>query len=288
MFIYLNGQLVKKEDAMISPFDHGFLYGVGLFETFRIYDGHPFLLDDHLERLNHGLAVLNIKHRFIREETAEILRLLLEKNDLSNAYIRLNISAGLGEIGLQTAAFSEPNIIVFSKQLPPAGGLSDKKAVLLERKRNTPEGDERLKSHHFLNNLFAKREIGDSPELEGIFLTEDGFLAEGIVSNLFWKKGRTVYTPALSTGILNGITRQFIIELSRKNGYNIQEGHFALEAALEADEMFVTNSIQEVVGISNFEGQNYPGSEGELVQQLHRNYRQYCKSLWSRHLIGRD
>lgn len=283
MFIYLNGQIVKKEDAMISPFDHGFLYGVGLFETFRIYDGHPFLLDDHLERLNHGLEVLNIRHRFHREETNSILQALLEKNKLRNAYIRLNLSAGTGDIGLQTASYEEPNIIIFTKPLPPAGELTEKKAILLEQKRNTPEGDERLKSHHFLNNILAKREIGDSPEKEGIFLSRDGFLAEGIVSNLFWKKGNFLYTPALSTGILNGITRQFVMERAKKHSLSVQEGHYTLEQALEAEEMFVTNSIQEIVPLSSFNRHVLPGKTGEWVQRLHQDYRLFCKSLWSRH-----
>ncbi|MCL6570911.1 MAG: aminodeoxychorismate lyase [Bacillus sp. (in: Bacteria)] len=288
MFIYLNGQHIKKEDAQISPFDHGFLYGIGLFETLRIYEGHPFLLDDHLERLNQGLDTLNIKHRFYREEMNNILQTLLEINHLTNAYIRLDISAGMGEVGLQIEPYIAPTIIIFPKLLPPAGDLIEKKAVLLKLKRNTPEGVERLKSHHFMNNMLAKREIGASLETEGIFLTEAGFLAEGIVSNVFWKKGKILYTPALSTGILNGITRQFVIKLARKYGLSIEEGHFSLEHTLEAEEMFVTNSIQEIVPIITFEGHYFPGKKGELVQHLHQNYRRYCKSMWSRHCLGRD
>ena len=288
MFIYLNGQLIKKEDARISPFDHGFLYGIGLFETFRIYEGHPFLLDDHLGRLNQGLETLNIKHRFKREEMNKILQELLEINHLTNAYIRLNISAGMGEVGLRVVPYIEPTIIIFPKSLPPAGNLIEKKAVLLKLKRNTPEGVERLKSHHFMNNMLAKREIGGSTDQEGIFLTTDGFLAEGIVSNVFWKKGKILFTPTLSTGILNGITRQFVIKLARKNGLSVEEGHFSIEHAFEAEEMFVTNSIQEIVPINSFEGHQFLGNKGEFVQHLHQDYRQYCKSLWSRDCLRRD
>lgn len=205
MFIYLNGDLVRKEDAVISPFDHGFLYGMGLFETIRVYNGHPFLLDDHLQRLNNSLEVLNIKTRYTRDEILEILHPLLKINELTDAYVRLNVSAGIGEIGLQTEPYVHPNLIIFAKPLPPAKGLQEKKSVILQLKRNTPEGFERLKSHHYLNNILAKREIGDHPECEGIFLTEDGYLAEGIVSNLFWIKDQKLYTPALETGILDGI-----------------------------------------------------------------------------------
>ncbi|WP_413301758.1 aminodeoxychorismate lyase [Bacillus sp. 1P10SD] len=288
MLLYLNGQFISKEEAKISPFDHGFLYGLGLFETFRVYDGHPFLLDDHVERLNKGLAELSIEQKYTREQINKILQELLERNRLTNAYIRLNVSAGLGEVGLQVEPYLQPNLIIFPKRLSPGGELIEKKAVLLKLKRNSPEGNQRLKSHHYLNNVLAKREIGDFPDVEGIFLDEHGYLAEGIVSNLFWIKGNVLYTPSLHTGILNGITRQFVIQLGWKNNLQIQEGLYSIKEVLEADEMFVTNSIQEIVPITSFEGRNFPGKEGQWVQQFHQDYRQYCKNLWSRHSVGRE
>ncbi|MCM3114202.1 aminodeoxychorismate lyase [Neobacillus sp. MER 74] len=283
MVIYINGQFLTKEEAMISPFDHGFLYGMGLFETFRVYEGHPFLLDDHLERLNQGLEVLNINYRFERNETNSILQELLKVNHLNNAYLRLNVSAGIGDIGLQVESYTNPNILFFPKPLPQAGDLTEKKAVLLELKRNSPEGNERLKSHHFMNNILAKREIGQAADTEGIFLNEKGCIAEGIVSNIFWVKGNCLYTPSVQTGILNGITRQFVSELAKKHYLSVEEGLYSLEHSLEADEMFVTNSIQEIVPISTLEGHEFPGKRGQIVQLLHREYRHYCKSLWSRH-----
>lgn len=282
MMIYLNGQYLNKEEAKLSPFDHGFLYGMGLFETFRVYEGHPFLLDDHLERLNQGLKALNINYCFNREATNRILQELLKRNDFENAYIRLNVSAGIGEVGLQVEPYNEPNIIIFPKPLPPSGELTEKKAVLLKLKRNSPEGNERLKSHHFMNNILAKREIGDASDQEGIFLTENGFLAEGIVSNIFWKKENVIYTPSVETGILNGITRQFVINLVRNMGLIVEEGLYTLEEVLNAEEMFVTNSIQEIVPISSFDDRQLPGKRGELVKEIHQNYRHYCKGLWSR------
>jgi 4-amino-4-deoxychorismate lyase len=285
MMIYLNGQYVKKEEAAISPFDHGFLYGMGLFETFRIYEGHPFLLDDHLERLNHGLDALNINYCFNREATNSILQELLNRNDLENAYIRLNVSAGKGEVGLQVEPYNQPTIIIFPKPLPPVGDLTEKRAVLLKLKRNSPEGNERFKSHHFMNNILGKREIGDSSDQEGIFLTSNGFLAEGIVSNIFWKKGNVIYTPSVETGILNGITRQFVILLVRKMGLTVDEGLYTIKQALDAEEIFVTNSIQEIVPIGSFEDRQLPGKRGEFVNKIHLNYRHYCKSLWSRHSL---
>lgn len=284
MIIYLNGKYTNKEDAKISPFDHGFLYGIGLFETLRIYNGHPFLLDDHLKRLNHGLKELNIDYQFVKKETNNIIQRLLEKNDLKDAYIRINISAGQGEIGLQVEPYSGPTIILFIKPLEPIKELAEKTAVLLKIRRNTPEGSERFKSHHFLNNHLAKREIGNlSENHEGIFFTESGYVAEGIVSNVFWKKGDILYTPELSTGILNGITRQFVIELAKSKGISVKEGLYTEEQLLDSDELFVTNSVQEIVSISSFKGKELPGKKGSLVQQFYQEYRKHCCHLWSRY-----
>ena len=281
MYIYINGQYAKKDDVRISPFDHGFLYGLGVFETFRIYNGHPFLMDDHLERLNSGLQILNIKAAFTREEVMGILNGLLAKNRLNHAYIRLNVSAGNGEIGLQTDSYTAPNLIVFSKPLPAPSRMGEKQAVLLELKRNTPEGAARLKSHHYLNNVLAKREIGSASDTEGVFLTKDGFLSEGIVSNIFWYKNGTLFTPDVDTGILDGITRRFIIMLARKAGLEVREGFFKLVEAEAAEEIFFTNSIQEIVPVTTFCGKNYPGKEGQLVKALHRHYEAHRETLWS-------
>lgn len=117
MLIYVNGQYVKSSEARISPYDHGYLYGLGVFETFRIYNGHPFLLDDHYDRLIDALDTLQIKWTMTKDEVLLILKNLLIKNKLENAYVRFNVSAGIDEIGLQTEMYEEPSVIVFIKPL---------------------------------------------------------------------------------------------------------------------------------------------------------------------------
>ncbi|MFD2444285.1 aminodeoxychorismate lyase [Bacillus sp. CGMCC 1.16607] len=287
MFIYMNGKIVSKEEAFVSAFDHGFLYGVGLFETFRVYDGHPFLLEDHLQRLNQGLNELCIERNFSKEEVEKVLSLLLGENGYKDAYIRLNVSAGIGELGLSAEPYQEPNIIMYSKPLPKAGkDIQEKKAQLLAIRRNTPEGNYRLKSHHFLNNILAKREIGSALDIEGIFLTANGELAEGVVSNLFWIKKGKIYTPSLETGILNGITRQFVMKLGEQIGFEVDEGFYRPEELNDADEIFITNSIQELVGICQWNHRNFPGKEGEVTRLLHNHYRHYCFNMYSRNDIG--
>lgn len=280
----MNGEIVRKEEAIVSPFDHGFLYGVGLFETFRIYDGFAFLLKDHLERLQKGLADLQIEKSFHIGKVKDDLTLLLEKNGYQNAYVRFNVSAGIGELGLTTDPFSKPNVIIFVKPLASAtNDIFEKKAKLLNLRRNTPEGSYRLKSHHFLNNIFAKRELGNSTDVEGVFLTENGHLAEGVVSNLFWVKNDTIYTPTVDTGILNGITRQFVIKLAEHHGFMVSEGYYKPEALNDADEIFITNSIQELVAISEWNGLSYPGAQGKMTQFLSKQYQSLRTKLESRY-----
>ncbi|MCC3359093.1 aminodeoxychorismate lyase [Bacillus sp. REN16] len=283
MYLYLNGEIVTRENARISPFDHGFLYGMGVFETFRIYDGHPFLLDDHLVRLQDGLNELKIKKSVDRAQVMEIINNLLSANGLKQAYVRLNVSAGTGDVGLPTGEYEVPTVLVFMKDIPAV--LEEKQANFLQTARNTPEGDIRLKSHHFLNNIYGKREIGNNPNVEGIFLTKEGYLAEGITSNLFWVTGDRLFTPAVQTGILNGVTRNFVIQLAKSIGLNVQEGFYHAEDLLGSDEAFITNSIQEIVPLTDIENHTLRGKKGPVTKKLQYIYSKYRKNLWSKNEI---
>lgn len=274
MYAYINGEIVRNEEVRISPFDHGFLYGIGVFETFRTYSGKPFLLDEHIKRLNSSLRDINISFELTTAEAEDILFSLKKANGWEDAYVRLNVSAGEGEIGLQTAPYVKPNVIVFQKELKPAGPIAEKQAVWLRTRRNSPEGEYRLKSHHYLNSMFGKREAGADPAIEGLFLTEAGFVAEGVVSNVFWIKNNTLYTPAIETGILNGITRQFVIKTAHRAGLQVEEGLYLPHHVQMADEVFVTNSIQEIVPLSRIGDNLFPGVRGAAVTKLFKQYRE--------------
>jgi 4-amino-4-deoxychorismate lyase len=282
VYVYMNGEILHKDEVRISPFDHGFLYGMGLFETMRTYDGHVFLLEDHLERLQKGMNTLNIKLDLDEVNVPAVVAELSEKNKLRNSYLRLNISAGEGEIGLRTAPYHAPNILLLQKELPVMNPLREKEAVLLKLARNTPETSSRLKSHHYFNNIAAKREIGDDAGKEGLFLTRDGYIAEGITSNIFWVSRGRLYTPALETGILNGITREYIIELAKKSGIAVEEGVYEPEHLLEANEAFFTNSVQEIIPINSFSGKPYPGGSGSFIKELYTHYERDSKVLFSK------
>ncbi|MFB5663780.1 aminodeoxychorismate lyase [Alteribacillus sp. HJP-4] len=283
MYVNINGEIKKAGDARLSVFEHGFMYGLGLFETFRIYEGHPFLLDDHFRRLESGLEELNIMWSYDRGLVLKELRELMRANGWTNAYVRYNVSAGPGELGLTVEKYTQPTVIIYMKPLPePAGREAVKKARLLQVKRNTPETNVRLKSHHYLNSIMGKREIGADPDTEGLFLTSGGFLAEGVVSNLFWVKNKTLFTPSLDTGILPGITRALIIRLAVLQGWTVREGLFSPDALFDAEEAFVTNSIQEIVRLSSVDDKTWEGTmHDSAAAQLLKKYRQYRTKLFS-------
>jgi 4-amino-4-deoxychorismate lyase len=279
MYIYLNGSIVHQSEAVISPFDHGYLYGLGVFETFRTYGGRPFLLRDHLARMRKGLEALKIAADIQEENIRQVVSELLNKNGWKDAYCRLNVSGGPGGIGLQTDPYENGTMILFQKELPTSGPLREKEGVLLRLRRSTPETDMRLKSHHYLNNLAAKREIGPSPEKEGIFLTGDGYLCEGITSNIFWIKQGEIHTPSIETGLLNGITRQFILALAQKLNIPVKQGLYRVCDLETASEIFFTNSVQEIVPVSRVGNRTFAGSTGLYVRKLHEHYQEYVMYL---------
>ncbi|AJY74965.1 aminotransferase class IV [Paenibacillus beijingensis] len=257
MKIGYNGSVVEAGDAKVSVYDHGFLYGIGLFETFRTYGGAPYLLERHLQRLAEGCRQLGIRWfadpAAIRRHLAE----LMSAHDLSEAYVRLTVSAGDEGLGLPAGDYIRPLQLLMVKPLPaPSAGLyrEGRELSLLGTRRNSPEGGVRLKSLHFMNNVIAKRELlqsGAPAGAEGLMLTGEGWLAEGIVSNLFFAAGGVVKTPAVKeTGILPGITRRRVLELAEAEGFPVEEGLYRWDELLAADEIWVTNSVQELVPVT--------------------------------------
>ncbi|KJD45728.1 aminotransferase class IV [Paenibacillus terrae] len=259
-YIGVNGVLTEAADAVIHVSDHGFLYGMGLFETFRTYKGVPFLLDRHLHRLAEGCQMLGIPFQPDKNQLTAHIHSLMAANGLNEAYIRYTVSAGEEVLGLPSGDYTRPNHILFAKPLPAThieavGTTAISALQLLRTPRNTPEGEIRLKSLHYMNNILAKRELQQyatavQHKAEGMMLTADGFLAEGMVSNLFFVRNGTLYTPDLSTGILSGITRGLILELAQARGVRCEQGLYHWDELRLADEIFMTNSIQEIRPVS--------------------------------------
>lgn len=274
----LNGSLVQKGQAVVSVFDHGFLYGIGLFETMRTYGGVPFRLGLHLERLKAGCERLGIRYAPDEGDIRRQIGQLLAANGLREGYIRFSVSAGEGPLGLPDAEYASPATVLLAKPLPPVP--ESKPLQLLRLRRNTPEGTVREKSFHYMNNLLAKRELSAYPwaaGAEGLFLDTNGHLAEGVVSNLFFVAEGELRTPALDTGILPGITRAETIRLAREAGIPVGEGLYPPEQLWRASEIFVTNSVQELVPVSRVfdeEGRvRWSGGIGPVTRQLQAAYR---------------
>lgn len=253
-----NGELIDLKQAAIPVMDHGFLYGIGLFETFRTYQGIPSLLEHHLKRMSEGCKELGIPFTPDPDKITHLVSKLLRANELQDGYIRYTVSAGEELLGLPPGNYSMPNHIIFAKSLPEMSEdwyEKGKALQLLRIRRNTPEGSVRYKSLHYMNNILAKRELMQyeravQKQAEGLMLTQEGHLAEGMVSNLFFVKERTVYTPELSTGILPGITREAVLEVCQELNVQVNEGRFTWEQLRCADEIFMTSSIQELVPIT--------------------------------------
>lgn len=289
-YIGINFCAHRAEEAVISVRDHGFLYGMGLFETFRTYGGRPFLLNKHLDRLRRGCAGLGIPWEAEEQRLLRWIALLMDKNGLQEAYIRYTVTAGEEALGLPSGDYGEPCQVLYVKPLPtlPESLYKEGKSLqLLHHRRNTPEGEVRLKSLHYMNNILAKRELSVYPSAaqgaEGLMLTREGRIAEGIVSNIFWIRNGALYTPAVSAGILPGITREMVLELAREDGMAVEEGLYEPEALYAADEAFLTNSIQELVPVNrlwNTDGQSRmigTGTAGTITQRLLQLYRERVK-----------
>ncbi|MCM3712195.1 aminodeoxychorismate lyase [Sporosarcina luteola] len=272
MLCWMNGEFEQAEQLQISPFDHGFLYGAGFFETFRTYEGHVFLFKEHMERLRAALREYRIAMPYSDEEILEAIRGLHVRSGERDGYFRLNVSAGVHDIGLAPSEYKSPNVILFRKDLAVVPRGTEKKAVWLETERNLPESRIRHKSHNFLNNVRGRLELPSLKELEGIFLTAYGHVAEGVTSNVFWVKDGALYTPSTETGILPGLTRGFLLKLGEEAGMDIHIGLFAKSEVEQADEVFVSNSIQELVPLSTVGERSMPGATGAYYQKLHRLY----------------
>ncbi len=275
MQVYVNGSIIPAEQAAVSALDHGFLYGIGLFETVRVYRRRLFLWQDHYARLCSGLLALRFAIPWSAEELSRAIVQTVEANGLDDAYVRLSVTGGTEGVGLVPDGYPRPSLYIFAKPVPPiAEPPAPKRLVTLSIPRQTAEGLQRFKSHNYLNNALARLELGAQPDAEGLFLTHDGFLAEGIVSNLFWVRAGQLYTPALQTGILDGITRRHVLSLARQMGIACEEGLFGREELLSADEIFLTNSVMEIVPVTSVDEVSVPENYGPITRKLRAAYRQ--------------
>ncbi|WP_229725847.1 aminotransferase class IV [Calditerricola satsumensis] len=276
VIVWVDGALKPVDAVRISPLDHGFLYGAAFFETLRTYGGRPFLLADHLARLRRGLEAAGIRWRLEEKAIARAVAEVLEANGLADGVVRLTVTAGEGPPVLTAAPYAKPMTLLFARPLPPALAAWQERGrplVTVALPRNGPEGRERYKAHSFLNNLLARRELGDR-DAEGLMRTADGRVAEGIVSNVFFVRGDELVTPALTAGILPGVTRRLVLALAPQAGLTPVERDVWPEELAEADEVFLTNAVQELVPVCAVDGRPVRACPGPRTRRLLARYRE--------------
>ncbi|PSL44015.1 branched chain amino acid aminotransferase [Salsuginibacillus halophilus] len=274
-WIFLDGSFVRKEDAKISVYDHGFLYGDGVFEGIRVYSGNVYKLSEHLERLYDSAKSIMLEIPYNQQELTDIIVQALQKNELNDAYIRLVVSRGVGNLGLDPASCPAPQVIVICEELaiyPEELYEKGLEIATVATRRNRPDVlDPKVKSLNYLNNILVKLEANMAGVSEALMLNDEGYVAEGSADNIFIIKNETLYTPPGYVGALEGITRQAIIELAEELNYEIKEVPFTRHDVYTADEVFLTGTAAEVIAVVKVDGRvigdGTPGEEtGKLLE----------------------
>lgn len=275
--VYINGVFFDEKDAKISVFDRGFLYGDGVFETLRSYGGKIFRLADHLERLSKGAGFLSIP--FDPDEAEKALCQTLLRSRLNDAMLRLTLTRGQGTWGLKCPAEPNPTTVIFARPFTGYPGQKDGISICISETRKTPQEslDPSLKSLNFLNNILARREATFQGVQEAILLNKDGYLAEGSVSNLFWVSENVLYTPALQTGILPGVTRKVVMELADKENIPCEEGFYNPQDLFAAKEVFLTNTGFEIMPVQRVDDTSFLSS-GPITARLMEAYHHLVSS----------
>lgn len=253
MDVYIDGKFLAKEDAKISVFDHGLLYGDGIFEGIRLYDNCVFRLDDHLERLEMSAKAIALTLPWSRQEIAEIVCESCRRNNLTNGYIRLVITRGVGDLGISPKTCPRPSIICIADKIslyPEALYTSGMKIITSPTRRMSPAAlPPMVKSLNYLNNVLAKIEAQQHGYHECIMLNEQGYVAECTGDNIFLvHKGRLI-TPASHSGALVGITRQAVLEVARELGLELVETQVTRYDVWNAEECFLTGTAAEVIPV---------------------------------------
>jgi branched-chain amino acid aminotransferase len=275
--IYLNDRLIPPEEAVISVFDHGFLYGDGIYETMRVYRGRVFRIKDHIERLFRSAEMISLDIGKGAEEIEHAVKQTIKANRLVEAVVRITVSRGAGPTGLDPALCSKPTFVIIAQSFrgyPHEYHERGIRIVITKIQRNCKKAlDPRIKSLNFLNNILAKIEAKNKGAFEGIMLNHSGYLTEGTVSNIFFVKKDTLCTPSIASGILDGITRRLVLEIASEAGIPTRQSRFRKEDLYSADEVFLSNTTMEVMPVAEVDDITVPASPGRITRLLQRKFR---------------
>ncbi len=276
--VYIDGEYSSKDSAKISVYDHGLLYGDGVFEGIRAYNGTVFRLREHIERLYEGLKITRINVSYTKEDMANAVVETLRKNNYTDAYIRLVVTRGRGTLGLDPRSCPRPSIIIMAELVAPAHGKEAREkgvtAVIAGYRRDTVDGTtHELKSLNYIQSVLAKFQAIDAGADEVVMLDHRGMVAEFHGSNIFVVKHGVINTPTSASGILHGVTRARVMKLAEEMGYEVHERDITPYELLTSDEVFLTGTLAEIVPVVKIQGVlTGDGKPGPVTREIIRGF----------------
>lgn len=279
--IWFNGEYVQRDQASVSVFDHGLLYGDGVFEGIRAYEGRIFKLKDHVRRLYKSAEVIKLDIPYSESDTIDAVVETTRKNNLTDAYIRLVVTRGKGDLGLDPKNCADPNMFIIAAdiELYPEQVYKDGlELVTVPTRRNPSEAiNPRVKSLNYLNNIMAKMEASEAGFQEGIMLNNEGYVVECTGDNIFViENDDLIRTPPPYMGVLEGITRDTLIQLAKDNGFEVSEEPLNRYDLYVANECFVTGTAAEALPVVEIDGRTIgDGNPGPNTKQLIDDFREF-------------
>ena len=283
MQVYINGSMVDKADAKVSVFDHGLLYGDGIFEGIRIYGGNVFLHEQHIDRLYESALSIRLEIPISPAEMTAAVEETVRANNITDGYVRLIVTRGVGSLGIDPASSANPQVIIIADSIslyPQEYYDNGLKLITASTIRNHPAAlSPRIKSLNYLNNVLAKIEGTDAGCVEALMLNHKGEVSECTGDNIFIIKDGVLKTPPADAGILQGITRDAVMDIGRKLGYVVQECTLIRHDIFVADECFLTGTAAEVIAVVSLDGRTIgDGKPGPITGKLLEGFRALTRS----------
>lgn len=280
-YIFIDGEFFEKDNAKISVFDHGLLYGDGVFEGIRAYNGYVFKLKEHINRLFDTAKAIELTIPYSKEEVIEIVRESCDKNNIVNGYIRLVVTRGVGDLGLLPTNCKKASLICIAdsiKLYPEEMYEKGLKVITASQRRaNSTIIDPQIKSLNYLNNIIAKMEAARQGCGEAIMLNQQGYVCECTGDNIFIIKNGVIFTPPTYIGLLEGVTRNAVLEIAKSLDIEVKEVPFTLFNVYSADECFLTGTAAELISVSEADGRMIgDGSAGPITKKLLAEFKKYA------------